>query len=55
VFSTVTGFLLVYYPFGNGCIHAFVPSLLIYACMRRIRQRCGTLAWAVAFPYLILA
>ena len=55
MFSTVTGFLLVYYPFGNGCIHAFVPSLLVYACMRRFRQRCGTLAWLIAFPYLILA
>lgn len=55
VFSVATGFLLIYYPFGNGVIHAFVPSLLVYACMLRFRQHCGTLAWLVAFPYLILA
>lgn len=54
-FSVVTGFLLIYYPFGNGCIHAFVPSALVYFCMCRFRTHCGTLAWLIAFPYLILA
>ena len=55
LFSSATGFLLVYYPFGNGCIHAFVPSLLAYLFMRRFRQHCGTLVWLTAFPYLIAA
>jgi hypothetical protein len=45
--------LLIYYPFGNGCFHAFVPSLLTYIAMARFRRHCGTLTWLVAFPYLI--
>lgn len=54
VFSLVTGVALIVYPFGSGCMHAFVPAALVYACMRLARSRCGTLAWAIAFPYLIL-
>lgn len=54
-FSIVTGFLLIYYPFGNGCIHAFIPSTLVYVCMLRFRTHCGTLAWLIAFPYLIVS
>lgn len=54
VFSLVTGVALIIYPFGSGCMHAFVPATLVYACMRQARARCGTLAWAIAFPYLIL-
>lgn len=53
-FSLVSGVALIAYPFGAGCLHAFVPALLVYACMARWRARCGTIAWAVAFPYLIL-
>ena len=53
VFSIVTGFLLIYYPFGDGCLHAFATSMLVYACMRFNRRRCGTLAWLVTFPYLV--
>lgn len=54
IFSLVTGVALIIYPFGSGCMHAFVPAALVYACMRQARARCGTLAWAIAFPYLIL-
>lgn len=55
VFSLVSGFLLIYYPFGNGTFHAIIPSLAVYVCMRRFRRSSGTLAWLIAFPYLILA
>lgn len=49
------GFSLIYYPFGNGCIHAFIPSLLVYLSMRHFRKHCGMLAWLIAFPYLVMA
>lgn len=55
IFALVSGFLLIYYPFGNGCFHALIPSVLAYAAMRRYRARCGTAAWLIAFPYLIMA
>lgn len=55
IFSLISGFLLIYYPFGNSCLHAVFPSLLVYAGMRCYRRQCGTLAWLIAFPYLILA
>jgi lysophospholipid acyltransferase len=54
VYALVTGFLLIYYPFGNGCFHALVPSLLTYVAMVRIRQHCGTLSWLVTFTYLLI-
>lgn len=54
IFSLVTGVALIVYPFGSGCMHAFVPAALVYACMRHACSRCGTLAWLIAFPYLIL-
>lgn len=52
-YAVITGFLLIYYPFGNGCFNAFVTALLSYGCMLRFRQHCGTLVWLIAFPYLI--
>lgn len=55
IFSLASGFLLVYYPFGNGSFHAVIPSLAVYICMRYFRRTSGTLAWLIAFPYLILA
>ena len=54
VFSIVSGFLLVYYPFATGVFHAIVPTSLAYFFMRRFRQHCGTLTWLTAFPYLIV-
>eukprot|EP00887_Chlorella_sp_A99_P005606 scaffold1.g5606.t1 len=53
LFSIVVGFLLIYYPFSNGVLNAFVPTSLAYLFMRRFRQHCGTLTWLTAFPYLI--
>lgn len=53
-YSLLTGVALVAYPFGGGVLHAFAPAALVYAAMLRFRSRCGTLAWLIAFPYLIL-
>ena len=52
-YSIITGFALVYYPFGGGCANLVAASLLTYALMRGMRQHCGTLTWLVIFPYLI--
>lgn len=54
LFSVLSGFLLLYYPFGNGVFHTVVMSALTYLFMLRFRQHCGTLTWLVVFPYLIL-
>lgn len=52
-FAAITGFILIYYPFGNGCFHALVPSILTYLAMVNFREHCGTLTWLITFPYLI--
>ncbi|KDD76279.1 membrane-bound O-acyltransferase [Helicosporidium sp. ATCC 50920] len=49
----LTGFALIYYPFGNGVFHAVFTSALTYAIMSRFRTHCGTLTWMTIFPYLI--
>ena len=54
LFSVLSAFLLLYYPFGNGVLHTVVTSALTYLFMLRFRQHCGTLTWLVVFPYLIL-
>lgn len=53
LFSAISGFVLLYYPFGTGVLHAVVTSALTYFFMRNFRQHCGTLTWLVVFPYLI--
>ncbi|KAL6777134.1 LPT1 [Auxenochlorella protothecoides x Auxenochlorella symbiontica] len=53
-YAVITGFLLIYYPFGTGVLHALVPSSLIYLAMCAFPTHCGTLAWLIAFPYLIM-
>lgn len=53
IFSLISGVALIAYPFGASCLHAVVPAVAVYACMLLQPQRCGTLAWAIAFPYLI--
>lgn len=53
LYAIVTGMLLIYYPFGNGIFHAFVPTLITYAFMLVARKQCGRLAWLVDFSYLI--
>lgn len=54
VYAIVTGFLLIYYPFGAGCFHALVTSTVVYLCMILFPTQCGTLAWFFSFPYLIM-
>ena len=53
VYSLITGFLLIYYPFGNGVFHAFVPAMITYFAMLAFRRQCGKLAWLIDFTYLI--
>ena len=53
LYAIITGILLIYYPFGNGVFHAFVPSLITYAFMLVARKQCGRLAWLLDFSYLI--
>ncbi len=54
VYAIVTGFLLIYYPFGAGCFHALVTSTVVYLFMTLFPAQCGTLAWFFSFPYLIM-
>ena len=53
LYAVITGFLLVYYPFGFGVIHAAAPSALVYLAMLLVPSACGTLSWLISFPYLI--
>ncbi len=53
IYAAVSGFALIYYPFGAGCFNAFVPTALSYLTMWRLRQHCGTLTWIIAFGYLL--
>lgn len=53
VYSLITGLLLVYYPFGSGVLHVLPPAGLTYLAMWLVPRKCGTLAWAICFPYLI--
>lgn len=51
-FSAVTGFLMVYYPFGSHVVHGVITSLVTYLLMWLIPRKCGTLTWLLIFPYL---
>ena len=53
LYSAISGFLLIYYPFGNGCFHAFVPAFLSYLAMLRLRQHAAVLSWLITFGYLL--
>lgn len=53
LYATVIGFILVYYPFGFGVIHAVGPSVLVYLSVLLAPSSCGALAWLICFPYLI--
>ncbi|KAK9819931.1 hypothetical protein WJX72_004021 [[Myrmecia] bisecta] len=53
LFSFLTGFFLVYYPFGNGCLHLVIAAVLTYFAMLIAREHAGTLAWLIDFTYLI--
>ncbi|CAL5220084.1 g2035 [Coccomyxa viridis] len=53
IYATVTGFALLYYPFGNGVFHLFVPTILTYLVMLQFQDYSATLSWLVNFSYLI--
>lgn len=53
LYALTTGAAVIYYPFGNGCIHLIVPALAVYISMLCSRRHCHAVAWVVTFPYLI--
>ncbi|KAK9836737.1 hypothetical protein WJX74_007100 [Apatococcus lobatus] len=53
LYAAVTGFALIYYPFGNGCVHSLGPILITYLAMLVARPYCGMIAWLVDFSYLV--
>jgi hypothetical protein len=53
LYSILTGFALIYYPFGSGVIHVFPPAFLTFCTLHLIPRKAGTLAWLICFPYLI--
>lgn len=54
MYSLITGFLLIYFPFGNGSFHAIITSLVVFVLMKMSPKYCGSLTWGFAFPYLIV-
>ncbi|EIE25092.1 membrane bound O-acyl transferase family protein [Coccomyxa subellipsoidea C-169] len=52
-FAIVTGFALLYYPFGIGVLHLLVPTFLTYLVMLQVRENSATLSWVINFAYLI--
>jgi hypothetical protein len=53
-YAIVTGFCLLYYPFGNGILHFFVSSAVVYCLMLLAPRNCGNLTWGFAMSYLIM-
>jgi hypothetical protein len=53
-YAFVVGALLLYYPFGSGTLHCVFTSLTTYFIMWLIPRKCGTLAWLINFPYLLV-
>jgi lysophospholipid acyltransferase len=53
VYSALSGFLLIYYPFGSGVFNALVPAAFSYLAMLRFREHAGTLTWLTSFGYLL--
>jgi lysophospholipid acyltransferase len=54
LYSIATGALLLAYPFGPAALlHLAAPAAAVYAVMRQIRPHAGTLAWTLAFSYLV--
>ena len=53
LYSAVTGFLLIYYPFGNSAFALLFPSAVTYLAMLRLRQHAATLSWLVTFSFLL--
>lgn len=53
LFAIITGFALLFYPFGYGVFHLLVPTILTYLVMLQIREYSATLSWIINFTYLI--
>lgn len=53
-YALVIGFVLLYYPFGSGILHCVFTSWMTYLVMWLIPRKCGTLAWLINFPYLLV-
>jgi lysophospholipid acyltransferase len=53
IYAAITGFLLIYYPFGGGVLNALVPAALSYVAMLRFREHAATLTWLTSFGYLL--
>ena len=53
LYAIISGFCLIYYPFGSGCFHALVPSTITYVVMNIWRPQAASLAWIINFTYLI--
>lgn len=53
LYAALTGFLLIYYSFGNSTFHLLIPSAVTYLAMLRLRQHAATLSWLVTFSYLL--
>ena len=54
LYSIITGAALLAYPFGPAALlHLAAPAAAVYAVMRQIRPHAGTLAWTLAFSYLV--
>ena len=53
LYAAITGFILIYYPFGSGVLNALVPAALSYVAMLRFREHAATLTWLTSFGYLL--
>jgi hypothetical protein len=53
LFSTVSGSLLLLYPFGGQVTHGVVAALVTYLLMWCGPRYCGTLTWSIVFSYLV--
>lgn len=53
-YAFAVGLLLLYYPFGSGIAHIVFTSWMTYFVMWLIPRKCGTLAWLINFPYLLV-
>ncbi|KIY98914.1 hypothetical protein MNEG_9048 [Monoraphidium neglectum] len=54
LYSLAVGLLLLYYPFGSGIVHVVLTSWVTYIVMWLIPKKCGTWAWLINFPYLLM-
>lgn len=53
LYNFVTGFVLLYYVFGNSTFFLLVPAMFTYLIMLGVRESCATLAWLVVFSTMI--